>query len=158
MVKGLDEISVAQLDHVGWRLWQANRAWQAEFAATMRAAGHGWFSDARAGLLGHIARDGTRQAALIERMAISKQAVQQLLDGLEAEGVVERLPDPRDGRGKLVRYTSKGRSALRDGDRIKQEIEKRWIERIGHERFSSLVDALRALDAGRRPGEPLARK
>lgn len=158
MVKRLDEKSVALPDHVGWRLWRANRAWHTEFAATMRAAGHGWFSDARAGLLGHIARDGTRQAALIERMAISKQAVQQLLDGLEAEGVVERLPDPRDGRGKLVRYTSKGLSALRDGDRIKQEIEKRWIERIGHERFSSLVDALRALDAGRRPGEPLARK
>lgn len=158
MVKRLDEKSVALPDHVGWRLWQANRAWHTEFAATMRAAGHGWFSDARAGLLGHIARDGTRQAVLIERMAISKQAVQQLLDGLEAEGVVERLPDPRDGRGKLVRYTLKGLSALRDGDRIKQEIEKRWIERIGHERFSSLVDALRALDAGRRPGEPLARK
>ena len=158
MVKGLDEKSVAQPDHVGWRLWQANRVWQAEFAAAMRAAGHGWFSDARTGLLGHIAREGTRQAALIERMAISKQAVQQLLDGLEAEGVVERLPDPRDGRGKLVRFTSKGRSALRDGDRIKQEIEKRWIERIGHERFSSLMDALRALDARRCPEEPLSRK
>ena len=153
MVKRLDEKSEILPDHVGWRLWSANRAWQAEFAAAMRAAGHGWFSDARAGLLGHIARDGTRQAALIERMAISKQAVQQLLDGLEAEGVVERLPDPRDGRGKLVRYRSKGLAALRDGDRIKREIEGRWIERIGQARFSSLMDALRALDARARPDD-----
>jgi DNA-binding MarR family transcriptional regulator len=135
-------------DHVGWRLWQASRAWQAEFAAAMRAAGHAWFSEARAGLLGHIPRNGTRQSALIERAATSKQAVQQLLDGLEAEGVIERLPDPRDGRGKLVRYTSKGLDALRDGDRIKLEIERDYIVRIGERRFAALMDALRALDAG----------
>ncbi|TGT79101.1 helix-turn-helix domain-containing protein, partial [Mesorhizobium sp. M8A.F.Ca.ET.161.01.1.1] len=88
MVKELDEKPEALPDHVGWRLWQASRAWHAEFAAAMRAAGHGWFSEARAGLLGHIPRNGTRQSALIERAAISKQAVQQLLDGLEAEGVL----------------------------------------------------------------------
>jgi len=148
MVKELDEKPDTLPDHVGWRLWQASRAWQAEFAAAMRAAGHVWFSEARAGLLGHIPRNGTRQSALIERAAISKQAVQQLLDGLEAEGVLERLPDPRDGRGKLVRYTRKGLDALRDGDRIKLQIERGYIDRIGEQRFAALMDALRALDAG----------
>jgi DNA-binding MarR family transcriptional regulator len=147
VVKKLDEKTEALPDHIGWRLWQASRAWQAEFAAAMRAGGHGWFTEARAGLLGHISRDGIRQVALIDRSAISKQAVQQLLDGLEAEGVVQRLPDPRDGRGKLVGYTSKGLDALRDGDRIKLEIERRYVERIGEQRFAALMDALRALDA-----------
>ena len=145
MVKHLDEIGETLLDHVGWRLWQANRAWQTEFVAGMRAAGHGWFSEARAGLLGNLPRKGLRQTALIERMTISKQAVQQLLDGLEAEGIVERLPDPLDGRGRLVRYTSSGLAALRDGDRIKVEIERAWTGRIGRERFSALMAGLRAL-------------
>ncbi|MEI9420744.1 MarR family winged helix-turn-helix transcriptional regulator [Mesorhizobium sp. Cs1299R1N1] len=149
MVKQLDEKTEALPDHVGWRLWQASRAWQVEFAAAMRAAGHAWFSEARAGLLGHIPRNGTHQSALIERAATSKQAVQQLLDGLEAEGVLERLPDPRDGRGKLVRYTRKGLDALRDGDRIKLQIERGYIDRIGEQRFAALMDALRTLDAGR---------
>ncbi|CDX23978.1 Transcriptional regulator [Mesorhizobium sp. ORS 3324] len=148
MVKELDERAEALPDHIGWRLWRASRSWQAEFADAMRAAGHGWFSEARAGLLGHIPRNGTRQSALIERAAISKQAVQQLLDGLEAEGVLERLPNPRDGRGKLVRYTRKGLDALRDGDRIKLQIERSYIDRIGRQRFSAMMDALRALDAG----------
>jgi len=146
VVKELDEKTKALPDHVGWRLWQASRTWQAEFAAAMRAAGHGWLSEARAGLLGHIPRGGIRQAALIERSAISKQAVQQLLDGLEAEGVLQRLPDPRDGRGKLVGYTPKGLDALRDGDRIKLQIENGYIERIGQQRFAALMDALRTLD------------
>ncbi|RWA79528.1 MarR family transcriptional regulator [Mesorhizobium sp.] len=149
MVKELDEKIEALADHVGWRLWQASRAWQVEFAAAMRAAGHAWFSEARAGLLGHISRNGTRQSALIERAAISKQAVQQLLDGLEADGVLERFPDPRDGRGKLVRCTRKGLDAVRDGDRIKLQIERGYIDRIGEQRFAALMDALRSLDAGR---------
>ena len=147
MVKKLDEKTEALPDHVGWRLWQASRAWQSEFAAAMRAAGHGWFTEARAGLLGHISRSGMRQSALIERSAISKQAIQQLLDGLEAEGIVERLPDPQDGRGKLVRYTRKGLDALRDGDRVKMEIERGYIGRIGEERFTALMSALWALAA-----------
>lgn len=146
MVKSLDEKSDKLPDHVGWRLWNASHAWQAEFADAMRGAGHFWFTEARAALLGHLARKGARQSALIDRMAISKQAVQQLLDGLEAEGVVERLPDPQDGRGKLICYTQKGLAALRDGDRIKREIERRYVERLGQARFAALMDALRALD------------
>ena len=149
MVKRLDENSDELPDHVGWRLWNASRAWQADFAAAMRRAGHPWFTEARATLLGHLSRKGMRQSALIDRMAISKQAVQQLLDGLEAEGVVERLPDPRDGRGRLVGYTPKGLAALQDGDRIKREIERRYVARLGPARFAALMDALRALDERR---------
>ena len=145
MVKSLDDNAGTSPDHVGWRLWNANRAWQAAFAASMRAAGHEWFTEARAGLLGHIPRNGLRQAALIERSGHSKQAIQQLLDGLEAEGVVERAADPADGRGKLVRYTDKGLAALRDGDRIKLEIERDWRDRLGGTRFEAPMDALRGL-------------
>lgn len=150
MVKHLDENGARPLpDHVGWRLWQASRAWQAEFAEAMRAAGHGWFSESRAGLLGHIPRRGIRQAALIERAGISKQAVQQLLDGLEAEGVIERVPDPEDRRGKLILYTPKGLAALDDGDRIKLDIEKRYRQHLGEGGFESLMAALRRLAAPR---------
>jgi DNA-binding MarR family transcriptional regulator len=147
MVKKLDENDTALPDHVGWRLWQANRAWQAEFAAAMRGAGHGWFTEARAGLLGHLARRGMRQSALIARAGITKQAVQQLLDGLEAEGIIERHADAEDRRGKFVRYTRKGLSALRDGDRIKIEIDKRYRDRLGSEQFQTLMNALRVLES-----------
>ncbi|TKB05319.1 MAG: winged helix-turn-helix transcriptional regulator, partial [Mesorhizobium sp.] len=60
--------------------------------------------------------------------------------------VVQRLPDPQDGRGKLVRYTRKGLDALRDGDRIKLQIERSYVARLGHERFAALMGALRSLD------------
>ena len=148
MVKNLDEKSDADLpDHIGWRLWQANRVWQAEFAATMRLSGHNWFTEARAGLLGHIDRNGTRQTSLIERAGISKQAVQQLLDGLEADGVIERAPDAADRRGKIVRYTPYGLKVLGEADRVKMEIETRYRARIGTELFEAMMKGLRVLES-----------
>jgi DNA-binding MarR family transcriptional regulator len=143
MVKSLDEKTLP--DHIGWRLWQASRAWQAEFAAAMRGAGHGWFSEARAGLLGHIPRRGLRQSLLIERMGISKQAVQQLVDGLEEEGILQRLPDADDRRGRFVAFTDRGLTALSDGDRIKLDIEADYRNRLGASRFEVLMEALGAL-------------
>ncbi len=143
MVKKLDDNDLP--DHVGWQLWQASRAWQAEFAAAMRMAGHDWFSEARAGLIGHIPRHGLRQSQLIERVGISKQAVQQLVDGLEAEDVLKRLTDPEDRRGRIVAFTKKGLAALSDGDRIKLDIERSYRARLGDARFSALIDALRVL-------------
>lgn len=145
MVKYLDEKTATLPDHIGWRLWQANRAWLRAFVGAMREADHDWFTEARAGLIGHIPRRGIKQAALIDRVGTTKQAVQQVLDGLEGEGIVERVADPDDGRGRIVRFTEKGLRALHDGDRIKGEIEKRYVERLGPDRFAMLMETLRSL-------------
>lgn len=142
MVKKLDENPNFLLDHVGWRLWRAYRVWHTEFAAEMRVAGHDWFTESRATLIGYISPAGSRQTTLIDKMGISKQAVQQLLDGLEAEGVIERVPDPKDSRGKVVRYTPKGLAALADGDGIKYAIEQRFLKQVGKEKFAAMMDAL----------------
>ena len=147
MVKKVDEDRLP--DHIGWQLWQANRNWLSAFVGGMRDAGHDWFSEARAGLMGNIPRSGVRQSVLIDRLGTTKQAVQQLLDGLESEGIVERIVDSVDARGKYVRYTEKGLRALRDGDRVKQEIEARYVEILGEDRFAALTDALQALEAQR---------
>ena len=63
-------------DHIGWLLFQANQDWTLEFVDRMQAAGHGWFTGARSTLMGHIAPRGTKQGLLVDRIGISKQAVQ----------------------------------------------------------------------------------
>jgi DNA-binding MarR family transcriptional regulator len=144
MVKKLDEkqSAAAGSDHIGVRLWTAYEAWKADFISAMNRAGHGWFTPSRATLLGFVPRGGLRQSELIARMGISKQAVQQLIDGLEAEGVLERVADPDDKRGRIVRHTGKGRAALDDADRIKSEIEARYRQRMGPDRFRLLFETL----------------
>lgn len=118
----------------------------------MREAGHGWFTDARANLLAHVARAGTPQSALIARMGISKQAVQQLIDGLVAEGILERIGDPDDSRSRIVRYTAEGAKAMRDADRIKREIEDEYRARLGDEHLELLMALLRDMTEEGGPG------
>ena len=147
MVKQLDENELPPLlDHVGWRLWRAARQWKAEFEAGMRAAGHAWMTEARGAVIGHLRGGGVPQTELAAALGISKQAVQQMVDELAAEGVVERVSNPADARGKLVRFTAKGAEALAVSNAVKQQIEQGYRERLGAERFAALVAALYALN------------
>jgi DNA-binding MarR family transcriptional regulator len=143
MVKKIDEMPPL-IDHVGWRLWRASRQWEKRFQQAMVAAGHTVFADARAQLIPHIDREGTRQAELVQRLGLSKQAVQQLVVALEADGLVERLPDPDDARGKVVGFTDQGLRMLAVANEVKLAIEREYRERLGAE---GLAQFARALDA-----------
>jgi DNA-binding MarR family transcriptional regulator len=48
-------------------------------------------------------------ARLAELLDVTKQAAQQTVDDMESAGLVERSPDPGDGRRKLVGLTDEGR-------------------------------------------------
>ena len=130
------------LDHVGWRLWEACRLWESRFEREMAAAGHAWFAEARAALVPHIAREGTRQAELVQRTRLSKQAVQQLVDALVADGIVERRPDPDDARARLVTFTRRGLRVLADANEVKARIERDYERRLGKANFTALKSAL----------------
>lgn len=142
MVKQLDDRLPPLIDHAGWRLWRLARQWKVEFDAGMAARGHGWMAEARGAVVGHLRPGGLSQSALTAAMGISKQAVQQLVDELVAEQIVERVPDPDDKRGKIVRLLPKGIKAIADGNEVKREIEARYAERIGADRLASLNAAL----------------
>ncbi len=50
----------------------------------------------------------TRTSDLADRMGMSKQAVGQVVDALEAKGLSERIPDATDGRAKQLAFTPAG--------------------------------------------------
>jgi DNA-binding MarR family transcriptional regulator len=134
MVKRLDEVEELDApqpaDHIGWLLWNATEGWLDRFVSEMQAAGHDWFGRPQARLMGHLSRSGTRQSELTESSGLTKQAVQQTLDELEARGIVQRATDPDDRRGRVVRYTRVGVAALTDADRIKRKIERAAIGKM----------------------------
>ncbi len=80
----------------------------------MAARGHHWFAEARSNVLPHLERHGTAQSALQSRMGVTKQAVQQFVDELVADGIVERRTNPDDHRGKVIHFTRKGQRVLAD--------------------------------------------
>lgn len=130
-------------DHIGWTLWQATLAWRRDFVAAMAAAGHGWFAQARGNILVHVGPDGIRQADLVEKAGLTKQAVQQFVDELETDGIVHRTRDEKDARARWVRLTPAGEAAMRDADRIKLEIEEKWRAKLGSADFDQLDALLR---------------
>lgn len=155
-VKLLDDIgSPPLLDHVGWRLWQASHLWQGQFSSRMVTAGHSWFGEARAALIPHVARTGTRQQELADRLGLTKQAIQQFVDLLVEDGVVERRSDPRDARGRLVCFTKAGLRVLADANVVKLQIEEEYGRVLGAKGLSTLANALATVVAAFAEGQPL---
>lgn len=93
-------------------------------------------------LFPHLDLEGTRIAELAKRADISKQAVAQHVDALEALGVVERRPDPEDGRAKRVVFTDLGRETMIFGLGVLAEIENEVLASLSAERRVQLRDDL----------------
>ena len=79
------------------------------FVEGLRENGYSGITFAQANVLGYLDRDrGVRQTLIAERAGLTKQAVGQFVDELVKAGLVERFPDPEDGRARLIRYTQHG--------------------------------------------------
>ncbi len=100
---------------------------------------------AHTSLLPHIDLEGTRISELSRRVGISKQAVSQLVDDLEAYGTCVRVPDPKDGRAKLVRFSAAGQRQLLDGLALLRELEAELAREIGQRRMKELNSTLQSL-------------
>lgn len=100
---------------------------------------------AHTALFPHIDLDGTRITTLAARTGITKQAVGQLVDDLEGMGLVHRVPDPSDGRARLVCFTDPGRQALLHGLGVLTTLQAELGLAIGPDRMDALHDALTAL-------------
>jgi DNA-binding MarR family transcriptional regulator len=95
---------------------------------------------------------GSRLTELAERAGLSRQAVGEIADDLERLGYVERVPDPSDGRAKLIRPTERGRVAWERGVEILADIERGWAERYGERRVAMLRETLERILEGEPPG------
>ena len=76
---------------------------------------------------------------LAERLACVKSNITQLIDRLEADGLVTREPDPYDRRSRLAVMTAAGRKAYEQGTRIQQESERAIFATLTDEEGRQLV-------------------
>jgi DNA-binding MarR family transcriptional regulator len=58
-------------------------------------------------------RPGLRMQDLAEAVVLSRTRVSRVVDEMQAAGLVERLPNPADGRSTIVVITAKGRRDFR---------------------------------------------
>lgn len=130
------------IDHIGLDLWRATQGWKSRYVARMVDLGFPYFAEARGGLIAHIDRAGTAQADLVVKAGMTKQAVQQLLDELERDGVVRRVADPADARRKIVEFTDAGDAALEAANGIKRQLEEDYRGLLGGPGLETLKVAL----------------
>ena len=90
-----------------------------------------------------IGPDGTTAAELGRRLGISKQAAGKAVGSLERLGYLERGPDPRDARRKVVRLTDRAVDVLERSARIFDDLRARWAEILGAERLRAMEADLR---------------
>ena len=93
----------------------------------------------------NIGGDGKRLTELADAASMSLSSMQELVDDLERRGIVERRPDPSDGRAKLIVLTGEGLAALAPAGSIIDALERDYAERIGDERFEAMCLTLNAL-------------
>ena len=103
------------------------------------------FQDIREGhgcVFGFIDVDeGSRLTDLADRSGLTKQAVGEAAAHLVAIGYLERVPDPKDGRAKILQLTPHGLDAVITGRRLFAEIEREWAEQLGEGLLAGLREA-----------------
>jgi DNA-binding MarR family transcriptional regulator len=112
------------------------------------------FSDIRPthGCVFRFIRDeGMRLTRLADLAGITKQSAGEIVDDLAQRGYVERVPDPADKRAKLICLTDRGREAQATGFALFGEVERRWIERFGPERWRAMRELLEDIVVAQAP-------
>lgn len=119
----------------------------AELFERVEAAGYDDLRPGHGCVFGNIDPDGSRLTDLAERARMTKQSVGEVASDLEARGYVERVPDPNDGRAKIIRLTERGREAQATGQALIDDLERDWGERFGADRVTALREALEVITA-----------
>lgn len=97
----------------------------------------------------HDAGESLPLGQLAERLSCVKSNITQLVDRLEADGLVTRKPDPKDRRTRLAVMTAAGRKACKEGLRIQQQTERDLFGALTRDEAHQLAALMEKLEPKR---------
>lgn len=86
-------------------------------------------------------------AHIARNMGLTRQAVQRVTDLLVSQGFVRLEPNPHHRRAKLVVLTPSGRAVLKQAEAAVRPLDQRILARIGEQRLTIAMEALREMNA-----------
>lgn len=132
-------------ESLGFLITDVSRLIRAEMDRRIAEAGLG-VTPGEGRALAHAARVGeVRQNVLAERIGVEAMTVSSYLDRLEARGLIERVPDPKDGRAKLVRLTAAADETLARISELSAELRADLAKGLSGDDWSKLLDGLKVL-------------
>ncbi|OBH11637.1 MULTISPECIES: MarR family winged helix-turn-helix transcriptional regulator [unclassified Mycobacterium] len=105
-------------------------------------------SPSQTAVLNRLWKEGASSAsALASAERVRPQSMATVVAALEQRGLIERQPDPDDGRRQLISLTTAGRRRAESNRQVREE----WLARAIHERYSErerrvILDALTLLE------------
>lgn len=90
----------------------------------------------------HLPAEGRRLTDLADAADISKQAMGELVDDLVAKGYLDRIPDPTDGRAKLIVWADRGLRAHEATMEVFGAIQREIVDAIGRDGLEGLQQLL----------------
>ncbi|NUR29435.1 MAG: MarR family transcriptional regulator [Catenulispora sp.] len=117
--------------NLGLLCFIAFRALETRVFEALAEAGYEDLTVAQGRIAARIGPDGARITELAEAAQVTKQTAGFLVDQLEKSGYVRRVPDPADGRARLVRFTERGEGVIAVARRVEVEVEAEWTKHLG---------------------------
>jgi DNA-binding MarR family transcriptional regulator len=138
----------AQRVDLGVALFIPYRYMEDRIFRTLQDAGFDDWTLVQCRVFQRIAPDGSRLTDLAEQAQVTKQSAGVLVDQLERLGYVRRVPDPADGRARLIVIEPRGRRAAELAIATAAEILSEWKAYLGTRNFTLLhqiLDQLREI-------------
>ena len=82
---------------------------------------------------------------LARHLGVSKQACSKTIREMEAQGLVERHPNPLDSRSSILSLAANGRQLIADGHAVSTAIYRRFAQYAGEARLQGMADSLAVL-------------
>ena|SRR5438105_4193987 len=130
---------------LGLLLRLVHQHWALAVDSALNDAGFGDIRAPHASVFPFVPAEGISVSELAKRAHVRKQTMAQAVEELEQMGYVERRPDPRDRRARLVLLTSRGKAVPPIAIVAGREVEARWAELIGTRKLETLRRSLHAL-------------
>ena len=105
-------------------------------------AGFGDIRPTHANVFPFVPPEGITVTELAELARVRKQTMAEAVDQLERMGYVERRPNPRDRRSRLVFLTERGASVKPVALVTAARVEERWAELTSPEELEALRASL----------------
>jgi DNA-binding MarR family transcriptional regulator len=123
---------------IGLLLRLVYQAYAQEIDAALREAGFDDIRPPHANVFPFVPPQGITVSELAELARVRKQTMAQAVDQLERMGYVERRPNPRDRRSRLVFLTERGASVTPVTHAAAARVEERWAELTSPEELEAL--------------------
>jgi DNA-binding MarR family transcriptional regulator len=116
-----------------------------ELDVALAAAGYAGFQRWYGYVLRALAAEPVTLRELADRLEVTSPAALKTVRAMEADGYLERQPDPRDGRVRRVALTARGRDALTAARAFHTRFERELAEQAGAVRVRHTRVALAAV-------------